>query len=83
METGHFTQVVWRASTEIGVGATSFTNSLNSRSTVVCINYRPPGNYAGQFEQNVLRRSSRASQDSVLENVYAKDEEKPSEVVIL
>ena len=47
--TGHFTQIVWKSSTQLGCGrATCQGNDL-----WVC-NYAPPGNYQGQFPQNVL-----------------------------
>jgi hypothetical protein len=51
MQTGHFTQVVWRGSTNLGVGI-AFGN--NGRTAVVVANYSPPGNYLGQFPANVL-----------------------------
>jgi len=48
-KTGHFTQVVWKDSKELGCGkARSSTGAL----FVVC-NYNPPGNYMGRFEKNV------------------------------
>lgn len=47
--TGHFTQIFWKSSTQLGCGrATCQGNDL-----WVC-NYAPPGNYQGQFPQNVL-----------------------------
>jgi len=48
--TGHFTQVVWKNSTELGIAKASG----RSGTFVVC-NYSPPGNYQGQFNQNVAR----------------------------
>jgi len=52
--TGHFTQVVWKGSTEIGCGmATSPQGSFTS-FWVVC-NYKQPGNWEGMFEENVPR----------------------------
>ncbi|KAK0065829.1 Golgi-associated plant pathogenesis-related protein 1 [Biomphalaria pfeifferi] len=47
---GHFTQMVWRNSTEIGVGR---SQARDGRSIVV-VSYFPPGNVAGQFQSNVL-----------------------------
>lgn len=52
---GHFTQVVWRSSVEIGIGIATVPDATYRIRSVVCISYRPPGNYLGQFEQNVLR----------------------------
>lgn len=49
--TGHFTQVVWKESKELGVGF-----ATNGRSVFVVGQYRPAGNFVnvGQFERNVL-----------------------------
>jgi len=47
---GHFTQMVWRNSTLIGVGR---SQSKDGRSIVV-VNYSPPGNVIGEFSMNVL-----------------------------
>ncbi|CAL1536734.1 unnamed protein product [Lymnaea stagnalis] len=46
----HFTQMVWRNSTEIGVGR---SQAKDGRSIVV-ISYFPPGNVMGEFISNVL-----------------------------
>jgi glioma pathogenesis-related protein 2 len=71
MQTGHFTQVIWKQCSEIGVGKASnrllylklcilrnafsyFTYS--SGQTYVVTNYNPPGNYTGQFNENVPRK---------------------------
>uniref|UniRef100_A0A336LPQ9 CSON000338 protein n=1 Tax=Culicoides sonorensis TaxID=179676 RepID=A0A336LPQ9_CULSO len=49
--TGHFTQVVWKGSRELGVGI-----AKNSKGQIfVVANYDPAGNYQGQFKENVLR----------------------------
>ncbi|KAH9513624.1 Golgi-associated plant pathoproteinsis- protein 1 [Bulinus truncatus] len=47
---GHFTQMVWRNSTEIGVGR----SQAKSGRSIVVVSYFPPGNVAGQFQSNVL-----------------------------
>ena len=54
IETGHFTQVVWKSSTELGCG---ISVDSNNRIVGVC-NYNPPGNYMGQFDSNVLPASN-------------------------
>merc|ERR1711942_474595 len=46
--TGHFTQVVWKGSTEVGVGV-----AQEGSKVVVVANYSPPGNYIGQYVENV------------------------------
>jgi glioma pathogenesis-related protein 2 len=58
LETGHFTQVVWKSSTEVGCGVAQGTASSNGTQFnafyVVC-QYTPPGNVQGQFPANVLQ----------------------------
>ena len=48
MNTGHFTQVVWAGSTELGCGVAV----CNGGETWVC-NYSPAGNMQGDFPANV------------------------------
>ena len=50
--TGHFTQLVWAETTQIGVG-----KATNGGQTFVVANYTPPGNVVGRqnFEKNVQR----------------------------
>lgn len=50
LKTGHFTQIVWRDSTEFGVG---MSRNRNGEVYVVC-NYNPAGNFLGSFMENVL-----------------------------
>jgi uncharacterized protein YkwD len=56
--TGHFTQVVWKASTLLGCGAASGIKTINgikyNAFYVVC-QYNPAGNFTGQFANNVLK----------------------------
>ena len=47
-KTGHFTQVVWRNSKELGCAKAS----CSGKDYWVC-RYSPPGNIAGQFPENV------------------------------
>ena len=50
LKTGHFTQVVWRESRELGIGMAK----NRSGEVFIVANYDPPGNYIGSFEKNVL-----------------------------
>ncbi|MFI1465269.1 CAP family protein [Nocardia carnea] len=50
MATGHFTQMVWKASTRLGIGHAS-----EDGYTVGVALYSPHGNVEGQFPQNVTR----------------------------
>lgn len=56
--TGHFTQVVWKNSTQLGCGAAKGTKTMNGKLYnafyVVC-QYAPAGNMKGEFPANVLR----------------------------
>ncbi|XP_044250932.2 uncharacterized protein [Drosophila takahashii] len=47
-QTGHFTQVVWKGSTELGVGF-----AKRGKTIIVVCNYNPPGNYENEFRRNV------------------------------
>lgn len=47
---GHFTQVVWKNTTAFGIGV-GFGD--DGRRAVVVARYSPPGNYLGQFPENV------------------------------
>lgn len=53
--TGHFTQVVWKSSTEVGVG-----KATDGKMTFVVGRYSPPGNISnpGYFQENVLPKGS-------------------------
>ncbi|XP_065676309.1 uncharacterized protein LOC100206500 isoform X3 [Hydra vulgaris] len=54
--TGHFTQVVWKASTELGMGkATSKKGGMFC--TYIVGRYKPAGNMLSQFTNNVLKGS--------------------------
>jgi hypothetical protein len=48
MQSGHFTQVVWKGSKKIGIGA-----ATRNGKTYVVANYSPAGNYQGEFQENV------------------------------
>ena len=50
INTGHFTQVVWRGSKEVGFGVTKNEDD----QYFVVANYYPPGNIYGTFKENVF-----------------------------
>ena len=52
--TGHFTQVVWKGTKEIGLGRASNTKDNGMVCTYVVGRYRPAGNFMGKFQENVL-----------------------------
>ncbi|XP_049291543.1 uncharacterized protein LOC125768221 [Anopheles funestus] len=47
-QVGHFTQVVWKNSRNLGVGI-----AVQGTNVYVVCNYDPPGNYSGQYTANV------------------------------
>jgi uncharacterized protein YkwD len=49
MKTGHFTQVIWRGTKQVGCGH----SQCNGNDIWVC-NYDPPGNWEGQYRESVL-----------------------------
>lgn len=51
---GHFTQMVWKGSEQLGCGSVT----TSSGALYVVCNYSPPGNYIGEFVANVLQPSS-------------------------
>ncbi|KAL8710593.1 MAG: hypothetical protein Q9220_004817 [cf. Caloplaca sp. 1 TL-2023] len=51
--TGHFTQVVWKASTSVGCGATYCAGKQNTPGWFLVCEYWPSGNVQTQFKQNV------------------------------
>ncbi|XP_053328941.1 Golgi-associated plant pathogenesis-related protein 1 isoform X2 [Spea bombifrons] len=78
--TGHFTQVVWKDSKEVGVGVATDGNGL----FFVVGQYDPAGNITnpGYFEKNVLPAGSAPSTDSAgsgsLGNQGSRDDSRPS-----
>ncbi|OXA51179.1 Golgi-associated plant pathogenesis-related protein 1 [Folsomia candida] len=49
--TGHFTQVVWKESVELGVA-----KATGAKGTYVVAVYAPQGNYMGEFKDNVCSK---------------------------
>ena len=49
--TGHFTCLVWKESTSFGMG---ISINVNTSAVDVTMNTSPPGNVAGEFQNNVL-----------------------------
>ena len=53
-KTGHFTQVIWKDTTELGIG---FAKSVKNNMTKYYVvgRYRKPGNIRGQYIDNVMK----------------------------
>jgi hypothetical protein len=58
--TGHFTQVVWKKSTELGIAKAKAKRG----GTYVVAVYNPAGNFMGQLTENVLKRSGKIEGES-------------------
>lgn len=54
--TGHFTQVVWKKSVELGIG-----KAVSGRCTYVVGRYKPAGNVLNNFRENVAKGSFQSS----------------------
>lgn len=50
----HFTQVVWKSSQRVGCGVARCAQDEAFVSEIVVCKYSPPGNVAGQYEDNVM-----------------------------
>lgn len=50
MNTGHFTQVVWKDATKVGCGITKCSNGVGS---FIACEYQVFGNMGGQFRKQV------------------------------
>lgn len=54
--TGHFTQVVWKESTVLGIGRAE-SKKGGMKCAYIVGRYKPAGNMGGRFEENVLKGS--------------------------
>ncbi|VDL43896.1 unnamed protein product [Hymenolepis diminuta] len=50
LKCGHFSQVIWKDTNEMGMGKAL---SYDGRTTIVVGHYQPPGNFMGEWGQNV------------------------------
>ncbi len=53
--TGHFTQLVWKGTTDVGFG---FASNAAGTANYVVARYSSAGNYAGEFIDNVREKGS-------------------------
>ena len=67
--TGHFTQVVWKSSEQIGCGVACGSNDY----CYVTCNYYPGGNYLGQFKTNVLPATETPTTDAPVTDAPVTD----------
>ena len=50
---GHFTQVVWKGSSQLGIGVATGKSKTGLFCTYIVARYRPPGNFIGEYKENV------------------------------
>jgi hypothetical protein len=53
MSTGHFTQLVWKATEQVGCSRTQCDGKGNAPGWFVVCEYWPRGNIVGAFKENV------------------------------
>ncbi|KAI2803528.1 CRISP [Blomia tropicalis] len=61
---GHFTQLIWKSSTHLGVGV-----AINGNSFYVVANYHPLGNYFTRYKDNVLPLITSTEQSNMEQQV--------------
>jgi len=54
---GHFTQIVWKGTTQLGC---AYAKNEDAASAVVGCVYNPPGNYGGKYKTNVGKPSRKS-----------------------
>lgn len=62
---GHFSQVVWKDSKEMGVGM-----ATKGGKCIVVANYTPAGNYIGMYQDNVFPLASGQSVGSKVKALF-------------
>jgi len=60
-DTGTFTQVVWKSSTQLGCGVQACNGLNNVPGSFIACFYLPAGNVEGEFQTNVLPATSSAT----------------------
>ena len=63
--TGHFTQLVWKGSKEIGCGS-----ACDGTYCVCCCNYYPAGNFIGRYDSNVYPLKLPESAGSIVSLIF-------------
>ncbi|XP_068709258.1 uncharacterized protein [Montipora capricornis] len=67
-DTGHFTQIVWQDTKELGIGQ---AKSADGKIFVVA-RYRPAGNFINHFQDNVKPRKSSSDSNSIKAEVIRR-----------
>ena len=56
---GYFTQLVWKSTTELGIGKAYGTDDSDRRCVFVVVRYKPAGNIIGSESTNVGRAKAK------------------------
>ena len=59
---GHFSQVVWKGSTKLGIGMAEIDEN-GMKCTYIVGRYKPAGNYGGEYAENVPQGSFNSARD--------------------
>jgi hypothetical protein len=57
MSTGHFTQLVWKGTTQVGCGRTNCSDKSDLSGYLFVCEYSPAGNVEGAFTANVQKQA--------------------------
>jgi hypothetical protein len=68
-KTGHFTQVVWKATTSVGCGRKACNGTGNVSGWYIVCEYYPPGNVIGEFGTEVGKQDKGSSSGDVEEGL--------------
>ena len=80
--TGHFTQVVWKGTTELGIGRASNTKSNGMVCTYVVGRYRPAGNFMGRYKKNVEEGKFSKSMCEKIDDMVANADSGPLHYIL-
>lgn len=82
--TGHFTQVVWKESTVLGIGRAE-SQEDGMKCAYIVGRYKPAGNFMGEYQQNVPKGSFNANGycAAIKSNRFGFDQQEDSEQVVI
>jgi len=82
--TGHFTQVVWKESTVLGIGRAE-SEEKGMKCAYIVGRYKPAGNMRGSYLQNVPKGGFDASSycATIARNGFGFDQQRDSQQVVI
>ncbi|CAH3015998.1 unnamed protein product [Porites evermanni] len=76
---GHFSQVVWKESTKLGIGMAE-TDENGMKCTYIVGRYKPAGNYGGEYAENVPQGHTVSNEHKVFKALKELDRAKAWDV---